>query len=97
MKKAETHSSKHFFQIIERLTEMSFLVSIILSTFFCHNSHNTSFYRNKRGNSCSNLNDNEIIILINIIEKHNIDENHNNEIIILINIMFPLYLLYFCL
>ena len=48
MKKAETHSSKHFFQIKERLTEMSFLVSIILSTFFCHNSHNTSFYRNKR-------------------------------------------------
>ena len=94
MKKVENHSSKHFFQIKERLIEMSFLVSILLSTFFCHN---TSFYKNKRGNFRSYLNDNEIIILINIIEKHNIDENHNNEIIILINIMFPLYLLYFCL
>ena len=34
MKKAETHSSKHFFQIKERLTEMSFLVSIILPIYF---------------------------------------------------------------
>ena len=33
MKKVENHSSKHFFQIKERLIEMSFLVSIIVVRF----------------------------------------------------------------